>query len=164
MSSRRSVVGTSTRLPASIVVKIGVMKTASIVETVVMVTDKATSARAKKEITFEAVPPGQQETRIKPVASGVGRSNKMARLHPSNGISVYWSAIPGRTIRRSEEILLKSTKPMVMPILSMITARPKVISGPLNHVTVSGHTTARQLVPITQAGNAFVSLVTIVTL
>ncbi len=72
--SRRPPAGTSMRLPARSAVKVGVIATARSVDSAVMVTDSATSARARNEMTFDAVPPGQQETRINPTARGVGRS------------------------------------------------------------------------------------------
>ena len=50
----------------------GVRTTASIVEMPVILTDKATFARARKATTFEAVPPGQQETSTKPTAMSLG--------------------------------------------------------------------------------------------
>ena len=81
--------GTSSRFPASSAVKAGVMIAASRVEAVVMATESGTSARAKKEITFEAVPPGQQETRIRPIAKGVGKLNSQPRKNPRSGISEY---------------------------------------------------------------------------
>ena len=82
VSSRRSAVGTSTRCPASKAVSVGVMTTASSVEPAVMVTERATSARARNEMTFEAVPPGQQETRMRPAASGRGQVEQDAEPPP----------------------------------------------------------------------------------
>ena len=72
--SKRPPAGTSMRLPAKSAVSVGVIATARSVENAVIVTDSATSARARNEMMFEAVPPGQQETRINPTAKGVGRS------------------------------------------------------------------------------------------
>ena len=50
----------------------GVTKGARSVVQDVIVTESATSPRAKKVITFEAVPPGQQPTSITPTASSGG--------------------------------------------------------------------------------------------
>ena len=64
---------TSTLFSANKVVKIGVITTANKVDIAVMETDKATFALAKKEITLEAVPPGQQATNINPTENGVDK-------------------------------------------------------------------------------------------
>ena len=45
-----------------------------------MLTDKATSAFAKYAITFEAVPPGQEETNIIPTEKSGDNSKIFARL------------------------------------------------------------------------------------
>lgn len=50
----------------------GVKKIASIVETRVKLTDSAKFAFAKKTTTLDAVPPGQQDTKIKPTAISDG--------------------------------------------------------------------------------------------
>ena len=69
-------------------VKKGVKKIAANVENVVIHTESARFALAKKAITLEAVPPGQHETRINPTAKKVGKSNNFARNHPIKGIIV----------------------------------------------------------------------------
>ena len=124
-----------------------------------MVTDRATSARARNAMTFEAVPPGQHETRIRPTAKGVGRSSSRPMLHPSSGISVYCSATPGRTLDRSRAMRRKSSNPTVMPMLSMMTPRPTVMNGPLNQVNSSGRTRAMPLARSSQSGKALVRTV-----
>ena len=50
----------------------GVSTGASSVETDVTATDNATLPRARKVITFEAVPPGHAPTKITPAASAGG--------------------------------------------------------------------------------------------
>lgn len=65
---------TSTRFPARYKVRRGVRRTESKVEIEVRVTDNATSALAINVKTLDAVPPGQQATRISPTAKGVGKS------------------------------------------------------------------------------------------
>ena len=55
----------------------GVTKGARSVVQEVIVTESATSPRARKVITFEAVPPGQQPTSITPTAMSGGRSKAM---------------------------------------------------------------------------------------
>ena len=51
------------------------MTIAAIVEIVVIVTDNARLDLDKYTITFEAVPPGQLETKIKPTAKNGGKLN-----------------------------------------------------------------------------------------
>ena len=64
---------TSTLLPTSKVVIKGVNIMANKVLTAVIETERATSALAKKLITFEAVPPGQLATNIKPIENSKGK-------------------------------------------------------------------------------------------
>ena len=63
---------TGMREPTSQAVSNGVMRGARSVEMEVMVTDRATSALARYEITLEAVPPGAHPTRITPTATASG--------------------------------------------------------------------------------------------
>ena len=105
-------------------------------------------------MTFDAVPPGQQETSISPTANGVGRSKRYPRLQPSVGITVYCSSTPGSTRPRSRPTRRKSSKPSVIPMLSMMTPSPIVIRGPLNQVNSVGRMTARIPAASTQSGNA----------
>jgi hypothetical protein len=65
------------------------MTTAQRVDTAVMETDSGTSANARYEITFEATPPGQHDTRISPTASGAGSPINEATDHPIKGMTVY---------------------------------------------------------------------------
>ena len=51
----------------------GVIQIAARVEARVMLTESATFPRAKKTTTLEAVPPGQEATRIKPTAISGGK-------------------------------------------------------------------------------------------
>ncbi len=124
-----------------------------------MATESGTSARAKKEMTFEAVPPGQQETRIRPIAKGVGKLNSQPRQNPRSGISEYWRTIPGRTVERSRAIRRRSSRLTVIPMQSMMMPKPRGISGPLNQVKNSGLTMARPLASRSQRGKALVTTV-----
>ncbi len=59
------------------------------VETIVIITDKATLARAKNATTFDAVPPGQHDTRINPTANMGSISFSLSNLpipQPKNGM------------------------------------------------------------------------------
>ena len=95
---------------------------------------------------------------MSPTANGVGRSKSAAMPQPRVGITVYWSATPGRTRARCRPTARKSSHPMVMPMLSMMTPSPIGISGPLNHVKSLGSTNARPLASNTQRGKALVSI------
>src|SRR5688500_3715181 len=75
--------------PASHNANTGVSSGAISVETVVIATDKATSPLARYETTLEAVPPGQQPTRITPAASAGGSPNAAATNQPRNGMMAY---------------------------------------------------------------------------
>ena len=71
------------------VVSKGVANTAASVDIVVIETDKATLALAMKQTTFDAVPPGQLETKIKPIVKSGDRLNSLARAQPVRGMIVY---------------------------------------------------------------------------
>ena len=60
-------------------------------------------------------------------------------------MSVYWSPMPGRTVARSRTMRRKSSKPTVMPMLSMMSPSPSGISGPLNQVKNTGRQRASAL-------------------
>ena len=72
-------------------------------------------------------------------------------------MTVYCRTTPGSTRARSRPTRRKSAKPRVMPMLSMMTPRPTVMRGPLNHVNQSGRTRAATPAPSTHRGNAEVS-------
>ena len=88
---------TGTSDPARSDVRSGVITGAAHVETVVMSTERATSACAIRVTRFEAVPPGHAETRMRPTASGTGSAKTFAIVQPSNGIRVNWQANPRKT-------------------------------------------------------------------
>ena len=69
----------SSILPAKSRKIAGVNSGASKVEADVTATDKATLPRAKKVITLEAVPPGQQPTKITPTATSAGKFNNLTK-------------------------------------------------------------------------------------
>ena len=52
----------------------------------VIVTDRATSPRARNVTTFEAVPPGQQPKSIRPTATSGGRSIRMQSTQADTGM------------------------------------------------------------------------------
>ena len=66
----------------------------------VITTDKATSPLAISVTTLLAVPPGQQPTKIRPTANGVGSCNTMAMAAAKVGITRNWEINP--TASRAE--------------------------------------------------------------
>src|SRR5699024_1757283 len=64
----------------------GVNNGATKVEAVVIATDKATFPLAKNVMTFEAVPPGQQPTRVTPSAISGGNASNFANANAKSGI------------------------------------------------------------------------------
>ena len=70
---------TSTHCPAKPQTIKGIMIGAKSVEQVVIETDKGTSAFAKKPMTFDAVPLGQEPRRIMPTAISGGISKARTR-------------------------------------------------------------------------------------
>ena len=94
---------------------------------------------------------------MRPAANGSGRSKSHPRPSPSSGISVYWSATPGSTLVRSRPMRRKSSKPTVIPMLSMMIPSPIGIRGPLNQVKSSGRTSAAPLASSSQSGKALVT-------
>ena len=79
---------TSTRVPTESHTSRGVRKGARIVEAIVMPTERARSPRARKVITLEAVPPGQQPTRTTPIASSGGRLKTLVRAKARAGMII----------------------------------------------------------------------------
>ena len=63
VESRRLPASTGISLPTSSLERAGVATVAVSVDTVVMATDRGTSARARNVTTLEATPPGQDATR-----------------------------------------------------------------------------------------------------
>ena len=75
-------------MPARSHVIIGVRKGASRVDVAVIPTDRARSPFARYVITLDAVPPGQQPTRITPSAKSSGIWNRRVRSHAVIGMMV----------------------------------------------------------------------------
>jgi hypothetical protein len=72
----------------------GVSSTAVRVLTVVITTERATSARAIRLTTLLAVPPGQQPTRIGPTARGGSNRSPQAKAAARAGITANWAITP----------------------------------------------------------------------
>ena len=108
--------------------------------------------------TFDAVPPGQQETRIKPTANSGGKFINVAIPQPKNGMIRNCNPTPIRTGRGDLATVLKSSKFNVIPIPSIMTARPRTIRSPLNQVNTSGQNRAVTAPATVQTGNRFVAV------
>ena len=85
---------TGTHTPPSSQVSGGVNSSETRVAAAVMATEKATSPRAMKVSTLEAVPPGAVPTRIMPMASSGGRANTWHRAKASSGMQPNCTSSP----------------------------------------------------------------------
>ena len=135
-------------------VKRGVRMLASTVELAVMSTERATSAPAMRETRFEAVPPGEQPTRVSPRNRFGVRLNVLAERSAPRGMAENWVSTPNATMAGSEATLLKSDVVSVMPIPTMINPNAKVIvlGEEENQVREAGRTTPRTAEERTQKG------------
>ena len=103
-----------------------------------MVNDKAKLERDRKIITFEAVPPGQHDTKINPTAKKAGKSNALLSSQPKKGITVNCKNKPVKTHLGVWVTLRKSSHLKVKPIPNIVAPRPRVIQFPENHVKICG--------------------------
>src|SRR5690606_2876247 len=94
---------------------------ASKVVTDVMATDKAKSPRAKKVMTFDAVPPGQQPTKITPTATSGGSASTVANTQASAGIIMNCPKTPINTVMGRRNTSAKSALDKVSPIPNIIS-------------------------------------------
>lgn len=146
---------TGSHAPANHCVRTGVTTTAATVEQNVITTDNATFALAMNATTFDAVPPGQHATSIRPTARSGGNPNARATTQPALGITRNWAKKPVATARGIFPIALKAPTSSVIPMPSMMKANAQVIHGPLNQVNASGRTIAIPQNPTNHAGNQF---------
>ena len=116
----------------------GVRTTAPSVVQAVITTERATSARAIAVTTFDAVPPGQQATRIRPTASGGARSVSVATVQPASGMMRNWPKNPAATVAGREATRAKSATVRVIPIPNMISAKPAMIAASENQAKAAG--------------------------
>ena len=129
---------TSISLPERLLVSNGVNTIAPIVEIAVMLTESTKFERERKTITFEAVPPGQQDNNINPTAKKGGNSNRIPNNHPKKDIKVNCNKKP---VRIHEDVLvtcLKSLSSRVSLTPNIIPPKPKVIRLPENQVKTGG--------------------------
>ena len=107
----------------------GVSSSETRVAAAVMATEKATSPRAMKVSTLEAVPPGAVPTRIMPMASSGGRANTWHRAKASSGIQPNCTTSPSPRSRGCRSTWLKSCQCRVMPMPSMMMPSMAEICG-----------------------------------
>ena len=119
-----------------------------------MTTERATSARAMEVTTFEAVPPGQQATRISPTASGGSRPSTVATDQPAAGMIRNCATNPVTMASGRVATRVKSPTDSVIPMPSMITARAATIALPRNQAKKLGSANASPHAASTQSGNA----------
>ena len=93
----------------------------STVETLVMVTDRATSPFDMKVITLEEVPPGQVPTRTTPVVSAGSRLKAMDRPKARNGMIKYCAQTPMRISTGRFKTSAKSLRFSVVPMPNITT-------------------------------------------
>src|SRR5699024_593367 len=120
---------TGNHLLAKSNISAGVKIGAKIVDTAVTATDNAVFPLAKKVMTFDAVPPGQQPTKMTPTATSAGKSKPTARPKASKGIIVYCETTPIKTLFGCFPICLKSSKLSVSPIPNIIIPNNKDTCG-----------------------------------
>src|SRR5699024_7172634 len=129
-----------------------VNKATNKVETVVIATDKATFPLAKNVMTLEAVPPGQQPTRMTPSAISGGNASNFANANAKSGIMENCKTTPAITLFGCFEICLKSSKVSVIPIPNIIIPSKIEIAGAIQ-IKAFGAINARNANNNTQAAN-----------
>jgi hypothetical protein len=108
------------------------------VEIRVRVTERATSARAINANTLDAVPPGQDATKMSPLDVAGSKCKKWAIANPESGIIVYCSTTPIAMGMGLDSTLAKSSEVSVIPIESIISPKNLEIKSDFNQVKISG--------------------------
>ena len=124
----RAIASTGTYLPASHWVSTGVSTMAARCHMVIN-TDNATCARAMYTTTLEAVPPGNR-TRGSVHRKFIGQPQRRGDGPAHERHDQNWAKTPRATGLGVRATRRKSSSDNVMPMPSMITARPQTISGP----------------------------------
>src|SRR5699024_1999195 len=125
------------------------------VETVFIATDKATLPLAKNVMTFEAVPPGQQPTRMTPSAISGGNASNFANANAKCGIMENYKTTPAITLFGCFKICLKFSKISVIPIQNIIIPSKIEIAGAIqiiafgdiNSINANNNTQAANVLP-----------------
>src|SRR5699024_9184835 len=84
---------------------------------------------ASNVMTFEAVPPGQQPTRMTPSAISGGNASSFANANAKSGIMENCKTTPAITLFGCFKICLKSSKVSVIPIPNIIIPSKIEIAG-----------------------------------
>lgn len=104
---------------------------AAAVEHAVMATESATSAPAISVTKFDAVPPGQQPTKMRPAAKAGGKPKILALAHAMAGMMENCARNPrSRLIGATPR---KSCSERVDPMQTMVAPSAASMSGPWNH-------------------------------
>ena len=114
---------TSMLVSASQRTKSGVMSGARSVLAMVMLTEYVTSPLAKKLMTLLETPPGQQPTRIMPMAKYGSSPKIFVSVNATSGMMVYCATAPRKMSAGRFIKLRTSSMVMVRPMLSMIMPR-----------------------------------------
>ena len=93
---------------------------------------RGTSARANKDTTFDATPPGQHPTRHTPAAWAGGRRHIIEARTADAGMTQNCERNPTATGFGLWAILRKSAVSSVVPMASMVNANAAVTFGPSN--------------------------------
>ena len=107
-------------------------------------------------MTFDAVPPGQQATRMSPSASPVSKPKARASDQPISGMMANWAITPNPMSFGARITPAKSLKRRVSPMPSMITPSPTSMCG-RNQSQASGSSHAQRHPSTSHAGNHEVS-------
>lgn len=129
------------------------VNTPASVDRALIVTDSATSPRARKMITFEAVPLATLPTHIMLAASAGGRRSARAIAQAANGVSGPCSAMPaaigaGRVSTRPESATLG-----VGPMPNLTQAN-RVVRCAAGRSNPCGRAQASAAMPTAQTGNS----------
>ena len=113
--------------PQISLVNSGVSTLASTVDEAVIKTDSATSAPAISETRLEAVPPGEQPTRVRPRKRFGASPNRRDDKAAPSGIAVNCVSTPNATARGFEATRRKSAVVRVMPMPTIMRPRANVM-------------------------------------
>ena len=107
-------------------------------------------------MTLEAVPPGQQPTKITPNANSLGRENAHASPHARSGMTVNWARQPMKISFGLLSTIRKSLDDSVRPIPNIMTPRRGLMAQVLIQTKEAGFSvdmiaTIRTIAPIHRA-------------
>ncbi|GAB3792129.1 hypothetical protein GCM10028868_07150 [Virgibacillus kimchii] len=125
---------------------------AKIVDDAVILTDKGVSPLERKVMTFDAVPPGQQPTRITPTATSGGNCKPTANAKAMSGMMTNCAPTPMATSFGLLNTSLKSCVVSVNPIPNMTTPSSMDMYGAIQ-IKVSGEKNAIMANAKTQMAN-----------